>query len=61
MKASSEMTTPGFSGLVVMISVSHICMVTEGLQFDPGLNHLFRNENLVGNVHQGGPEKKAKI
>ena len=28
-----------FNGLVVMISVSHLD--TEGLQFDPGLNHLF--------------------
>ena len=27
----------GFNGLVVMISVLH----TEGLRFDPGLNHLF--------------------
>jgi len=36
-----------FNGLVVMISVSHaaysIQWITEGLQFDPGLNHIFRH------------------
>jgi hypothetical protein len=31
-----EMLRLGFNGLVVMISVLH----TEGLRFDPGLNHF---------------------
>ena len=38
-----------FNGLVVMISVSHELAhaSTEGLQFDPGLNHFLSN-SLVG-------------
>lgn len=42
--------SPRFNGLVVMISVSH--WRTDGLQFDPGLNHFLSlhstgSENFV--------------
>ena len=40
--------TARFNGLVVMISVSHVEFVhTEGLQFDPGLNHFLSISSLL--------------